>query len=201
MCRIAVRCAAALETDTIISVLPAGAQDATAQLRAAVIARGRPRVAAEVLARGKPQGADEAQALSPFTVSASSRSSAQQRNARRPQTPPPAATSSVGDAAWELYGHSVSNVSVLTPQVVLKLLCTAGSPAEQPQEFDAALSQGLAALFEELRHQKVKREGMPTWLAAAIQQAELYEVAKRTGGSDLETILLGRGATDAAYLR
>lgn len=90
---------------------------------------------------------------------------------------------------------------MLTPQAVLELLCTAGSLGEQPQEFDVALSQGLFALLEELRHNHVKLDSMPVWLAAAIQQAELHDVAREMGGSNLEVLLLGRGATEAAYLR
>jgi hypothetical protein len=198
VCRIALRCATALEKDAIISILPAGAQDAAAQMRATVIARGRPKIAAEVSARGKPQGVNEAQALSPFAVSTSSSS---ERNKKRPQAPPAAATSSVGDAAWELHSHLVSSSNVLTPQSVLKLLCTAGSPGEQQQQYDLALSQGLFVMLEELRYKVIKLENMPAWLVAAIQHAELYDTAEEMGGSDIEMLVLGRGATEAAYIR
>lgn len=201
--RIAQRCAAALETQTFVSVLPR-VNDKASELRAAVIARGNRKVAAEILARGKPQGAIEAQALTPFAINAGRSSEHRGRSSKATAASTHSGNAvvsvlSVQDAAAVLYEQLVSSNSRLTPQTVVKLLCATGSPGEQPQEFDVALSQGFAAQMNEITHKAKQSETIPAFFSAAVQHIKLHHGC---AVSPKGALLLERGGplTELKYL-
>jgi hypothetical protein len=205
----------------INNVMPtAGCPLTTREMRAAIIARGSRQLAAEVQALGKLTASTEAQALTALALTArntttitssgsSSKGKATARQGGRAQKQLPAAAAettpgmlSVQDAAGKLYEQLTQPGTTLTWQAIAQLMCSTGSPGDQPQAYQAALADAMFLLIAGLCTYDPTTGSsarFPVWLCCAVLQQDMYVVAHRH--PDLAAAVLGPEATEEAYIR
>jgi hypothetical protein len=113
-------------------------------LLALIIAKGSPQLAAQLQALDKLPAASEAQALSPFADTSSSKTADKPGRKSVKQAAPVLSPQDSSEMLWQ---QLVQPQSSLSRQAFIQMLCTASSPGQQPQFF--AGKQQTADMFAE----------------------------------------------------
>lgn len=197
--RSALLCANILACQSLAGTLPSAAPVTSTKLRAAIIAKGVPQLAATVEALGKVPRACEADAVTPFAASTSSAAVAPRSRGKLPAKQGTKLLLSPEAAAEQLYQQIVQPRSQLTLEAAVTLFCTAGSPDPQPRAYEQALCLGLADQIKASCSERADPYGTSLWLDAALLHERLYAAAD--GDAELAAVMLGSGATEEAYIR
>lgn len=186
-CRVALRCADLVMTQKVLLDNVAPLQ-VSAELRAAVLARGDPRVAATILATQQLPGSLQEQARSPYQLSGTPSAPTQMGAA---------AQLSALDAVQE-FAQTLTKPGVTRHQL-LWLLSTAGSLGSPSVAFYPPLSTAFIMWLGRMSEECLAEKDEGLWCAAAVAQVHLTEAAG--GDEQLAAMLLGSGATEQEFLR
>jgi hypothetical protein len=190
------------------------------KLTAAIIARGDPTAAAEIqAAKGAVPARLEAQASTPYDLTAASSSSSssssskgaakRQAAAARKSAAGIAAAAegcSAEQAAEQLRQQLLQPSGQLPYSAIMRQLCAAGSPSslslQGVQRYDPQLVDSMYSLLCSLYGGKdadVAKQVHHAWFAAAFLLVRLQDKAEASGFSFAD--LVGPGAVDTKYLR